>query len=178
MECPSSNKHRDAVRKNDRLMQQNDSPNRDCGDGGDDDRLADARDAVLLSTDTRRRLARRGGGVRDVSAFNSLFNAELHEDTDGCAERYRSATSLYMLSKFAFENDLVYCRAIDAEGHVKKSIDGLSGNDKADLDKALRGLVEYQPRQGGDTRGRRTAGDDGEGSSTASGEKEDGDVNF
>ena len=75
MECPSSNKHRDAVRKNDRLMQRNDSPNRDCGNGGDDDRLADARDAVLLSTDTRRRLGRRGGGVRDVSAFNSLFNA-------------------------------------------------------------------------------------------------------
>ena len=75
MECPSSNKHRDAVRKNDRLMQRNDSPNRDCGNGGDDDGLADAHDAVLLSTDTRRRLARRGGGVRDVSAFNSLFNA-------------------------------------------------------------------------------------------------------
>ena len=116
--------------------------------------------------------------LEDGSDFDvQSAKLELHEDTDGCAEQYRSATSLYMLSKLAFENDLVYCRAIDAEGHGKKSIDGLSGNDKADLDKALRGLVEYQPRQGGDTRGRRTAGDDGEGSSTASGEEEDGDKN-
>ena len=84
--------------------------------------------------------------LEDRSDFNvQPAKLELHEDTDGCAEQYRSATSLYMLSKLAFENDLVYCRAIDAEGHGKKSIDGLSGNDKADLDKALRGLVEYQP---------------------------------
>ena len=88
--------------------------------------------------------------LKDVLEDGSDFNVqpaklELHEDTDGCAEQYRSATALYMLSKLAFENDLVYCRAIDAEGHGKKSIDGLSGNDKADLDKALRGLIKYQP---------------------------------
>ena len=70
---------------------------------------------------------------------------ELIEDTDGCGEQYRSGNSLYMLTKLAFENDLIYCRAIDAEGHGKKSIDGLSGGDKAYLEKILRGLVEYQP---------------------------------
>ena len=31
----------------------------------------------------------------------------LVEDTDGCSEQYRSGTSLYMLTKLAFENDLI-----------------------------------------------------------------------
>ena len=38
--------------------------------------------------------------------------------------------ALYMLTKLALENDLIYCRTIDAEGHGKKSIDGWSGGDK------------------------------------------------
>ena len=54
----------------------------------------------------------------------------LVEDTDGCGEQYQSGTSLYMLTKLAFENDLIDCRAIDTEGHRKKLIDGWSGGDK------------------------------------------------
>ena len=61
---------------------------------------------------------------------NRKQKLELIEDTDGCGEQYRSGNSLYMLTKLAFENDLIYCRTIDAEGHGKKSIDGWSGGDK------------------------------------------------
>ena len=48
---------------------------------------------------------------------NRKQKLELIEDTDGCGKQYRSGNSLYMLTKLAFENDLIYCRAIDAEGN-------------------------------------------------------------
>ena len=61
---------------------------------------------------------------------NRKQQLELIEDTDGCGEQYQSGTSLYILTKLAFENDLIDCRAIDTEGHRKKIIDGWSGGDK------------------------------------------------
>lgn len=65
--------------------------------------------------------------------------------SDGCAAQYRSGTSLYMLNKLACERNIVYCRAINAENHGKKSIDGLSGRDKAHLTKEFRGNTHHVP---------------------------------
>ena len=52
-----------------------------------------------------------------------------------------------MLQKLATERNIIYDRAIDAEGHGKKESDGLSGGDKNTLSKEFRGNVEYQPEQ-------------------------------
>ena len=49
-----------------------------------------------------------------------------------------------MLHKLALEEDIIYDRGIDAEGHGKKDSDGLSGCDKNELSRQLRGNVVYQ----------------------------------
>ena len=52
------------------------------------------------------------------------------DDTDGCAVQYRCGTALWVLHKLSNEMNFVYDRGIDAEGHGKKLIDGLSCVDK------------------------------------------------
>ena len=66
---------------------------------------------------------------------------EILDDSDGCAEQYRCATALYMLHKLAEEEDLVYDRAIDAEGHGKTDIDGLSGGNKNQMSRQFWGNI-------------------------------------
>ncbi|KAL7533170.1 hypothetical protein ACHAXR_005079 [Thalassiosira sp. AJA248-18] len=70
---------------------------------------------------------------------------EILEDTDGCSVQYRCANSLFMVHKLAAELNIVYDRAIDAEGHGKKSIDGYLGSDKTFMEHQFRTNVEYQP---------------------------------
>ena len=67
------------------------------------------------------------------------------DDADGCSEQYRCGTALFLLWKFAKENDRVYDRAIDCAGHGKKKIDGNGGWLKKYLRSQLCGNVEYQP---------------------------------
>ena len=67
------------------------------------------------------------------------------DDTDGCSEQYRCGTALFLLWKFAKENDTVYDRAIDCAGHGKKKIDGYGGWLKNYLRSQLMTNVEYQP---------------------------------
>ena len=105
-----------------------------------------AQDGQVVYVNTKMILEDLAKELEDGSEFEvEPAKLEIVEDTDGCAVQYRSGTSLYMLSRLAFENDLIFCRAIDAEGHGKKLIDGLSGKDKRYMDKELRGNVEYQP---------------------------------
>ena len=66
------------------------------------------------------------------------------DDADGCAVQYRCRTALWMLHKLLNEMNFVYDRGIDAEGHEKKLIDGLSGVDKNYLIKEFRGNVSHQ----------------------------------
>jgi len=49
-----------------------------------------------------------------------------------------------MLHKLAQEENIIYDRGIDAEGHGKKKSDGLSGGDKNELARQFRGNVIYQ----------------------------------
>jgi len=70
---------------------------------------------------------------------------EILEDTDGCSVQYRCGMALYLLHKLSFELDIVYDRAIDAEGHGKKNIDGYGGSDKTYMEAEFRSNVEYQP---------------------------------
>ena len=72
---------------------------------------------------------------------------EILDDSDGCTEQYRCATALYMLHKLAEEEDLVYDRAIDAEGHGKKYIDGLSGGNNNHISQQFQGNIIYQEEQ-------------------------------
>ena len=66
------------------------------------------------------------------------------DDTDGCAVQYRCGTALWMLHKLAAETGYIYDRGIDAEGHGKKLIDGLSGVDKNYIIKEFRGNISHQ----------------------------------
>ena len=69
---------------------------------------------------------------------------DILDDSDGYAEQYKCATVLYMLHKLAREEDIIYDRGIDADGHGKKYIDGFSGGDKDVINSELRGNMIYQ----------------------------------
>lgn len=84
-------------------------------------------------------------GGTDIGGMSlSKGLTEILDDSDGCAEQYRCATALYMLHKLAEEENIIYDRGIDAEGHGKKDSDGLSGCDKSELARQFRGNVIYQ----------------------------------
>ena len=67
------------------------------------------------------------------------------DDTDGCSEQYRCGSALFMLWKFAWENEIDYDRAVDCAGHGKKKIDGYGGWLKNYLKRQMRSKFEYQP---------------------------------
>ena len=64
---------------------------------------------------------------------NQLLTTSLStiwENTDGCAEKYRCASALYLMSVISQTNSLIIDRVIIAPGHVKEVVDGLNAVDK------------------------------------------------
>ena len=52
------------------------------------------------------------------------------ENTDGCAEQYRWASSLYLMSVMSQSYSIIIDQGISAPGHGKKVVYGLSSVDK------------------------------------------------
>ena len=52
------------------------------------------------------------------------------ENTDGCAEQYRCASALYLMSVISQTYSLIIDRGIRAPGHGKEVVDGLNAVDK------------------------------------------------
>ena len=52
------------------------------------------------------------------------------EQTDGCAEQYRSCAAFFLLSALSQTFDVTIDRAIGAPGHGKDVVDGLNAVDK------------------------------------------------
>ena len=48
------------------------------------------------------------------------------ENTDGCAEKYRCATALYLMSVLSQRHLIIIDRGISAPGHGKYMVDGLN----------------------------------------------------
>ena len=82
--------------------------------------------------------------IKSDSMEGTEVRWKIIDDTDGCAVQYRCGTALWMLQKLSNEMNIVYDRGIDAEGHGKKLIDGLSGVDKNYIIKEFRGNVSHQ----------------------------------
>ena len=67
------------------------------------------------------------------------------DNSDGCAVQYRCGTSLFMLWKFAKENNIVYDKSINPSGHGKSEIDGEGANLKEKNKRGLCSNVTSQP---------------------------------
>ena len=52
------------------------------------------------------------------------------ENTDGCAERYRCATELYLMSVLSQRHSIIFDRGISAPGHDKDVVDGFNAIEK------------------------------------------------
>ena len=52
------------------------------------------------------------------------------ENTDGCAEQYRCASALYLMSVMSKTYSIIIDRGISAPGHGKEVVDGLTAVDK------------------------------------------------
>ena len=52
------------------------------------------------------------------------------ENTGGCAEQYRCASTLYLMSVMSQNYPIIIDRGISAPGHVKEVVDGLNDVDK------------------------------------------------
>ena len=52
------------------------------------------------------------------------------ENTDGCAEQYRYASALYLMSVISQTYSLIIDQRISAPGHGKEVVDGLNTVDK------------------------------------------------
>ena len=53
------------------------------------------------------------------------------ENTDGCAEQYRCASALYLMSVMSQCYSIIIDRGISAPGHGKEVVDGLNDVDKS-----------------------------------------------
>ena len=84
-------------------------------------------------------------GAKVGDLYAGIPKLEVLEDTNGCSVQYCCSNSLFMLHKLCAELDVVVDRAIDAEEHGKKFIDGYSGTDKTFAEGEFRSNVEYQP---------------------------------
>ena len=82
--------------------------------------------------------------LRDQLKVEDGILLKILDDSDGCAMQYRCTTALNMLHKLVEENNIIYDRAIDAEGHGKKTSDGKGGDDEDELSKQFQNNVEYQ----------------------------------
>ena len=56
--------------------------------------------------------------------------SKIWENTDGCAEQYRCASALYLMSLISQTHSLIIDRGISAPGHGKEVVDGLNAVDK------------------------------------------------
>ena len=56
--------------------------------------------------------------------------SKIWENTDGCAEQYRCASTLYLMSVISKTYSLIIDRGISAPGHGKEVVDGLNAFDK------------------------------------------------
>ena len=52
------------------------------------------------------------------------------ENTDGCAEKYRRASALYLMSVMSQTYSIIIDRGISAPGNGKEVVDGLNAVDK------------------------------------------------
>ena len=52
------------------------------------------------------------------------------ENTDGCAEKYRCASALYLMSVMSKTYSIIIDRGISAPGHGKEVVDGIIAVDK------------------------------------------------
>ena len=48
------------------------------------------------------------------------------ENTDGCAEQYRCATTLYLMSVLSQRHPIIFDWGISAPGHGREVVDGLN----------------------------------------------------
>ena len=55
---------------------------------------------------------------------------KIWENTDGCAEQYRCASALYIISVMSQTYSIIIDRGISAPGHGKEVVDGLNAVDK------------------------------------------------
>ena len=53
-----------------------------------------------------------------MSALSTIW-----ENTDGCAEQYRCATTLYLMSVLSQRHSIIFDRGIGATGHGKQVVD-------------------------------------------------------
>ena len=52
--------------------------------------------------------------------------SKIWENTDGCAEQYRCASALYLMSVISQTHSIIIDRGISAPGHGKEVVDGLN----------------------------------------------------
>ena len=57
--------------------------------------------------------------------------SKIWENTDGCAEQYRYASALYLMSVMSQTYSIITYRGISAPGHGKEVVDGLNAVDKS-----------------------------------------------
>ena len=60
-----------------------------------------------------------------MSALSTIW-----KNTDGCAEQYICATSLYLMSVFPQRHSIIIDRGISAPGHGKEVVYGINAIDK------------------------------------------------
>ena len=60
-----------------------------------------------------------------MSALSAIW-----ENTDGCADQYRCATALYLMSFLSQSHSIIFDWYISAPGHGKEVVEGLNSVDK------------------------------------------------
>ena len=63
-----------------------------------------------------------------MNQCNTMSNtlSTIWENTDGCAEQYRCATTLYLISMFSRAFSVIIYRGISTPGHGIEVVDGLN----------------------------------------------------
>ena len=56
--------------------------------------------------------------------------SKIWKNTDGSAEQYICATTLYLMSVLSQRHSIIFDRGISAPGHGKEVVDGLNAIDK------------------------------------------------
>ena len=56
--------------------------------------------------------------------------SKISEKTDGCAEQYRCASALYLMSVMSQCYSIIIDQGISAPGHGKEVVDGINAVDK------------------------------------------------
>ena len=56
--------------------------------------------------------------------------SKIWENTDGCAEKYRCSTALYLISVLSQRHSIIFDRVISAPVHYKEVFDGINAIEK------------------------------------------------